>query len=344
MAPQVSGWTPINVPTGRHEVSYQARIPGVSNETASEERANLSLSMSERVRKTGRFLFTSEERNHIIKWMVKENAAGVIGHEQAFQALITELGFNDSSLSPQEKTLIRQKTSRKIKDLVEVMVGKQALTYTQEKKRGVWIAKYAPWTATWLHPEWDGELTNSDGYHAVDRIEEDLGPEVLEVEALTGREDEVPAYELDVYMRPYVNELDRTIAYRVFQLNPYNYDAFTCQFQAICQREGIWDVFGGNTTHPSPPVEPVGVNTAEDQDIAQGYKATCRIYEEEKKEFVIMQRKCLGWLFSTIGEDTREALVGYTEPLEALEILAEGIDVVDIQALMAKIGELLKKA
>jgi hypothetical protein len=35
--------------------------------------------------------------------------------------------------------------------------------------------------------------------------------------------------------------------------------------------------------------------------------------------------------------------VGYTEPLEALEILAEGIDVIDIQALVAKIGGLLKK-
>jgi hypothetical protein len=348
IAPPVSDWTPINVPTGRHEVSYQARIPGVSNETAGEERANLSLSMSERVRKTGRFLFTSEERNRIVKWMIKENAAGVVGHEQAFQALITELGFEDSSLVPQEKTLIRQKAAHKIKDLVDIFVGKQALTYTQEKKRGVLIADYAPWTATWLHPEWDGKLTKPDGYHAVHRIEEDLGPEdlgpeVLEVEALTEKEDEVPAYELDVYMRPYVNDLDCTIAYRVFQLNPYNYDTFTRQFQAICQREGIWDVFVGNTTYPSPPIEPVGVDTAEDRDIAQGYETACRIYEEEKKEFVIKQRKCLGWLFSTIGEDTREALVGYTEPLEVLEILADGIDVVDIRALVAKIGELLKK-
>jgi hypothetical protein len=183
----------------------------------------------------------------------------------------------------------------------------------------------------------------------VHRIEEDLepedlGPEVLVVEALTEKVDDVPAYELDVYLRPYVNNLDCTIAYRVFHLNPYNYDAFTRQFQAICQREGIWDVCVGNTTHPSPPVEPVGVDTAEDRDIARGYKTACRIYEEEKKEFVIMQRKCLGWLFSTIGEDTREALLGYTEPLEALEILADGIDVVDIQALVAKIGGLLKKA
>jgi hypothetical protein len=352
MAPQVSGWTPINIPTGRHEASYQARIPGVSNETAGEERANPSLSMSERVRSEERFLFTSEERKHIIKWMVKENAAGVLGHKQAFQALITELGFDDSSLTPQEKTLIRQKTDHKIKDMVVILVDKRALTYTQEKKRAVLIAKYAPWTTTWLHPEWDGKLTkftNPVGYQPVHRIEEDLGPEdlgpeVLEVEALTENVDEVPAYEFDVYLRPYFNNLDYTIAYRVFQLNPYNYDAFTRQLQAICQREGIWDVFVGNTTHPSPPVEPVGVDTAEDRDIAQGYKTACRIYEEEKKEFVIMQRMCLGWLFSTIGEDTREALLGYTEPLEALEILADGIDVIDIQALVAKIGGLLKKA
>jgi hypothetical protein len=331
----VSGWTPLNAPTGP-ETSSNA---GSSNNTVAKgTSSNEASTVSDRLkryRETGHWRFTSEESKKIIVWMVENNAAGVIGHEIAFERLMTELRFNDESLDTNEKGSIRHKTCNKIKSVMATLIAKKALVCRKINARGELEVNFAPWTASFLRPSWNGDLTNEDWAHAGDMIEEDLGQEVPVVEALT-KKDEAPACENEVYTPSYASNLNPKIAYRVFQLNASNYDAYIHQLQIICQLERIWDVFIGKTTYPSPPVEPLDDNSAEGQDGAQSYTTACRIYNEEKKEFVIKKGMCLGWLFSTMAEETRKALTGHPEPLEVLEIL--GKEFGNIHALAGKIG------
>jgi hypothetical protein len=450
---KVSGWVPINGPNAKQVESHndydgeeamdekneavqvslpQPFVPKARTLLPSEKPKTTSttplpgtspeLNPAQRLRdsdvKKKQFVFTDKELKMIAVWMKTKKAVRVTGHTRAFKQLLVDLGFDNSSISNAEYFSLRRKTSGKLYNLEKMMTTHGAITKCEKTGSSNYIVEFAPWTSTWLQPDWNLSFKKPVGYPDERGSGADVGGETVTTESSKPKEqsrnqpthtESVTSAAMDTpscsLLRNYpgidpnslkwntpqafagslneaiaklaqenlnnsptgtgtsfgspstsapsstsiaipaiketktsnTNVLKGDIPFKIIPLTLATYPEFKNQLQCILLIEGVWGVITGSMTAPSPPIEPLAVDSApfsatpaqkNDHEAAKRmYRINCVIYEEEKHNWEVKKGKCLGWMLLTMGEDARQKMMKYKEPGELWKKLQDEFEV-----------------
>lgn len=121
------------------------------------------------------FKFISEEVTKIEVFMKTYNTRNIGDHAGEYENLLEDLEFKDPALSKTQQKALRLKVLDKMNGLFKKM-DKFGHIISSEKDTNNITAniQFAPWTAAWLLPEWNGDVTDLPIYYPADT---NFGPE-----------------------------------------------------------------------------------------------------------------------------------------------------------------------
>jgi hypothetical protein len=164
---QSSSPTPLNAPVVPR-VADDSGKEIIEIEDDEEPAGPATRSPEERLQKTNpgdKFTWTDEEVKTIMRWMVKNQCIRSIDSMDEFEKLLDELGFKDSSISDDNKWLLKKKTQQKLTGLEDRLTYAGALKVLETKwhnpghiREGI-KPEFAAYTKAWLEPDWDGKIT-----------------------------------------------------------------------------------------------------------------------------------------------------------------------------------------
>ncbi|KAF8847863.1 hypothetical protein BDZ45DRAFT_698856 [Acephala macrosclerotiorum] len=141
------------------------------------------------MKKGSRTKFTPPQEKKILLWMRKNETRGIMGHEESYNKLMTELKFVGQGQSKEVETALRHKVKGRINTLYDTL-KKQGIVTDIDLDTERWQEnnkiEFADYTVTWLREGWDGtmEVPRSwwTGTVEWDGVQRDTEPELFTVE------------------------------------------------------------------------------------------------------------------------------------------------------------------
>lgn len=131
------------------------------------------------------FKFISEEVTKIEVFMKTYNTRNIGDHADEYENLLEDLGFKDPALSITQQKALRLKVLDKMNGLFKKMEKFGHIIGSEKDTNNITAnIQFAPWTAAWLLPEWNGGVTVLPIYYPVDNElgAEEFPPEIFHVE------------------------------------------------------------------------------------------------------------------------------------------------------------------
>jgi len=115
------------------------------------------------------FKFISDEVTKIAVFMKTYNTRNIGDHGDEYEDLLEDLGFKNPALSTTQQKALRFKVLDKMNGLFKKMEKFGHIIGCEKGTNNITAnIKFASWTAAWLLPEWNGDVTVLPIYYPVD--------------------------------------------------------------------------------------------------------------------------------------------------------------------------------